>query len=280
MQESSDSQHPGTEPPNTVRGDGLVPYFMLACATTWSLALPAALAWSRGEAPGPLAVASIGLSAFGPLIATLLIARPRGRLREVFGRWRTGPSWVLLALLAPMAIHLTATLLFVALGGQPESWLHWPGTAEHVGALVVFPLGEEFGWRGFAHAPMVRRFGPVKGSLLLGLGWALWHLAYSITPEAGGFDLFAFTLTMLELPLYALLIAWVFERSGRSIAVALAFHAGAHLDHFERTPFSQLGLHGLHIAVVAVLALLAARSLSRSGSLRVDASAPRAAATI
>jgi len=248
--------------------DGLVPFFLLACLFTWSLAIPPALAWMRHEAPSPLAVACAGLSALGPLVATLLVAGPRRQLRAVFGRFRTHVRWVALALCAPIAIHLVATLLFVALGGQPEAWFHPPRNAEHFAALLVFPLGEEFGWRGFAHAPMVRRFGAVRGSLLLGAVWGLWHLAYSITPSAAGFDAFTFAQTMIELPLYALPIAWVFERSGRSMAVALAFHAGAHLDHIERASGAARGLHALHIVVLAVVALFAARALAARPAVR------------
>jgi membrane protease YdiL (CAAX protease family) len=110
---------------------------------------------------------------------------------------------------------------------------------------------------------MVERHGLVRGSLLLGAVWGLWHLAYSITPDAAGFDPFELGLTMIELPLYSLLIAWVFERSQRSMAVAIAFHAGAHLDHIERAPRAELGLHVAHLAVVAVVAMVAAWALAR-----------------
>jgi len=153
--------------------------------------------------------------------------------------------------------------LYVAIGGHPAQWFHPPVTSEQVAALVVFPLGEEFGWRGFAQPRMARRHGPVKGSLLVGLAWGLWHLMYSITPQAGGFDPLEFGLIMVELPLYSLLIAWVFERADRSMAVAIAFHAGAHLDHIERAPRTDLRLHLLHLTVLAAFAGAAAWSLSR-----------------
>jgi hypothetical protein len=110
---------------------------------------------------------------------------------------------------------------------------------------------------------MTRRFGPVRGSLLLGAGWGLWHLAYAFTPEVAGFDLLAFAQSVLELPLYSLLITWVFERAHRSMAVALAFHAAAHLDHIELSGRGELTLHALHLAVLALAAFAAARSLSR-----------------
>jgi uncharacterized protein len=240
----------------------LYAYFALACVITWLLAVPAASAWLRHEAPGAFAVACAGLSAFGPLLALWIVAS-RAQRRAAFGRWRTNPAWVVLSLLAPLAIHLLATALYAACGGQPAAWLHPPARPEAFAALIVFPLGEEFGWRGFAYPQVVQRFGLVRGSLLLGAVWGLWHLGYGITPERAGFDLVEFSLGMLELPLYSVLIAWVMERANRSMAVALAFHAGAHLDHLERAPDAALTLHGCHLAVLAVLALFAARALRK-----------------
>ena len=236
-------------------------------AASWALmrkAVPAARAWMHHLAPPPYAVACAGLSAFGPLLAALAVAGPRRRLGQVFGRWRTNVAWMPLALATPAAVHLIATALFVAIGGRPTQWFYPPSTPEAMAALVVFPLGEEFGWRGFAHPRMVARFGLVRGSLVVGAVWGLWHLVYSITSAAAGFDVFAFGMTMVELPLYALLIAWVFERANRSMAVAIAFHAGAHLDHIERAPRTDLRLHVLHMVVLAAVAAIAARSLARS----------------
>jgi len=248
--------------------DGVYVYFLLACAITWTMAAPAALAWTHHQSPTPGAVAAAGLSAFGPLLAALVVGGRQRRLRQLFGRWRTKPVWVLLALLGAPIVHLTATALFAATGGSPDSWFHPPNTPEAIAALVVFPLGEEFGWRGFAHPRMVRRHGVVRGALLVGVGWALWHLMYTITPAAGGFDPVELAIIVTELPLYALLIAWVFERSNRSMAVALAFHAGAHLDHIERAPRTDLRLHVIHWAVLALFAGAAAWSLSRRAARR------------
>ncbi len=250
------------------------PFFALSCAVTWVFATPAALAWMRHEAPSPGAVACAGMSAVGPTLAAFVMAASaakgakRRELGAVFGRWRTRLAWIALALFAPAAVHLAATSLYVALGARPAQWFYPPAAPEQWAALVVFPLGEEFGWRGFAHPRMVARHGLVKGSLLLGTGWGLWHLMYSITPQTGGFDVFQFALGMAELPLYSLVIAWAFERSGRSMAVAIAFHAGAHLDHIEHAPRAYLGLHALHLMVVAVVAALAARSMAKRRARR------------
>ena len=151
--------------------DGAFGYFALACAITWLLAIPAARAWMRHEPPPPFAVACAGLSAFGPLLSVLAVAGPRRQLRDVFGRWRTNPAWVALALVSAPVVHAVATALYVATGGSPDQWSHPPVTPDQVAALVVFPLGEEFGWRGFAQPRMTRRYGLVKGSLVVGTVW-------------------------------------------------------------------------------------------------------------
>jgi uncharacterized protein len=250
------------EPPKS-GVDGAYAFVAGACALTWLLATPAAVAWTRHEPPPPYAIACAGLSAFGPLIAAFAVALRLGQLRDVFGRWRTSPVLVAVALLTPMAIHALATALYAAGGGHPSQWLHPPAAPERWAALVVFPIGEEFGWRGFAHSRMTRRYGLVKGSLAVGFFWGVWHLAYAVTPDTAGFDVFTFGMTMVELPLYSLILAWLFERSSRSMAVAIAFHAGGHLDHLELAPRSELGLHALHLSIVAVVALLAARALAK-----------------
>jgi uncharacterized protein len=256
---SQRSMHERTPPESR----GLHPYFALACAITWLAATPLVSAWIRGTEPPGYAVALAGLSAFGPLLAAAVVAGRQGRLREVFGRWRTRAIWVVVALAAPVVIRTIAVAIDALLGGAPSQWFYPPTTPEQIAALVVFPLGEEFGWRGFAHPRAVARQGLVKGSLLVGVVWGLWHLVYSITPAAGGFDMFVIAQNLIELPLYSLILAWIFERSGRSMAVAIAFHAGAHLDHLELAPRSELDLHAVHVGVVAVLAFLAARALSR-----------------
>jgi membrane protease YdiL (CAAX protease family) len=258
----------------TSRTDGVYLYFVLACAITWTMAAPAAVAWTHHRSPAPLAVACAGLSAFGPLLAALMIAGRQRQLGQVFGRWRTRPAWVLTALLAAPLVHLIATALFVAIGGHPDRWFHPPNTPEAVAALVVFPLGEEFGWRGFAYPRMVNRYGVVCGALAVGVVWGLWHLMYTITPTAGRFDPIELGMIMTEMPLYALLVAWVFERANRSMAVAIAFHAGAHLDHIERASRTDLRLHLLHLGVLAVVTGAAVWSLSyRSTNLRRRSSA-------
>jgi uncharacterized protein len=238
-------------------------FFALACGITWALALPAVLAWVRHEEPPSWAIPLVGLSAFGPSIAAVIVASRRGELRSVFRPWRTSPIWIVIALFLPMAIQIVAKLIEVALGGQPSTWVNLPSAPEHIAALVVFSFGEEFGWRGFAQPRTVARYGPVAGALVVGIGWAIWHLMYMVRPETGEVDLLNALVMVMLLP-YSIIFVWLMKRAGGSIAVAIAFHAGGHLDNLNRLPLDEVRVRVITIVLVTIVAVLAARSLRRS----------------
>jgi len=239
-------------------------FFVLACAITWLLDLPLALSWWSQTPPPAYAMTMVGLGALGPTLAALIVAAPRRELRDGFGRWRTRPTWVVLGLLLPPAVQLLATLIEVALGGHPAHWFYPPVRPEHFAALVMFPLGEEFGWRGFAYPRLEKRYGPIYGSLLLGVVWGLWHLGMQYAPDPlRRLPLWMLGVTTAELALWSVVMAWMFERGSRSMAVAIAIHAGAHLDNVGRAPETEVRLRVLRFVVLAVVAGLAARSLAR-----------------
>ena len=77
----------------------------------------------------------VGLGAWGPTFAALLVAGWRRELRGVFGRWRTHPLWIVAGLLYPAALHLPVTGIEWALGGQP-AWFHPPNKPEYIAALI------------------------------------------------------------------------------------------------------------------------------------------------
>lgn len=244
------------------KGDGVYPFFALACAITWGLDLPYVLACLRHETPPPWALNLTGLGAFGPMLAALVIAGRRRELGSVFGRWRTNPLWILVGLALSPCLHLVATSIEVALGGRPAHWFYPPVEPERLAALFVFPLGEEFGWRGFAYPRLANRHGPVRGSLILGAFWTLWHLGMMFGPEKGP-DVVTFGSMLVLLLAGSVVWAWVFERGSRSMAVALALHMSAHLDNDQRAPESEVRLRVLRLAVMVAAAVLAARALSK-----------------
>jgi membrane protease YdiL (CAAX protease family) len=234
----------------------------LACFITWQLSAPMAFViWSGGKPP-PLVLAFAGLSAFGPTLAALAVGGSRRELPEIFGRWRTRWTWVVLGLAAMPLLHLPATLLEVALGGSPAQWFYPPARPEHIAALVLFSIGEEFGWRGFAYPRLAERHGALAAALIVGVAWSAWHFFMWFTPD-GPPALGAFAINALHITLASVVVAWLFEKSGRSMAVAIALHASGHLDNVHRAPASELRLTLLRLLVLAIAAAFAARALSR-----------------
>ena len=243
---------------------------VLACVITWSLDLPFVLACLRHEAPSEGAMALTGLGAFGPMMGAALVALRRGELRRAFRprvtEGRPSPLFTLglalLGLAAAPALQLLATLLDVALGGSPSPWFFPPSRPEHVVALFVFSIAEELGWRGFAQPRLSDHVGPVRAAAIVGPVWGLWHLGMSFT-QAGPPRVQTIVLWMLALGLWSVIIAWFFERSGRSLAVAMAVHAGAHLDNVSRDDHGSYRLWALRLLVVLVAAGIARCALQR-----------------
>ncbi len=238
--------------------DGILAFCALACAITWTLDAPLAVSWARGATPPAYALPLCGLGAFGPTLAAVLVASRQGKVRAIFARWRTAPRWIAIALVLPLVLHLIATAIYAALGGHPAHWFYPPDRPEYVAGLVFFSIGEEFGWRGFAYPRLERRFGAVAAALVLGVVWGVWHFGMMCTAEHGLPALADVASFVLELALLSVIVAWVFERSGRSLWVALAVHAGGHLDNPSHGPESEVGLQVLRVVVVAIAAALAA----------------------
>jgi membrane protease YdiL (CAAX protease family) len=95
---------------------------------------------------------------------------------------------------AVLLIPVTEMLVAAGLGTPdalraltPSALALYP--AAYVSHFFFGPLFEESGWRGFALPRMQHRFGPVRGSILLGLLWSAWHFfLYLPTWLAGGVE--------------------------------------------------------------------------------------------
>ena len=188
--------------------------------------------------PTKLALLGLGveLGAVSPTLAAFLVARfmpgaggVRALVRQL-KRWRAPVRWYAVALLLPVPILLAADLIWIALGKNLDVWFMVPtGTAAafSIGASIVPPFGEEFGWRGFAQPRLQQRFGALLAALIVGVMWSTWHLWPLAVP--GGAKLFLpsdVVQTYVRLIGTAIIYAWIYNSTGGNLVAVIIAHAG------------------------------------------------------
>ncbi len=194
----------------------LLSFFALSFAWTWAFQIPVVL----GILQPALAVPMFAVGAVGPSLAAIVVARSRGELRGLFrpgGRVRR--RWYVVAVSVPPLLLALAAAVALSFGAAPPaSWLIAP-----VLAIMVLPaVGEEIGWRGYAYPQLADRYGELKAAVVVGVLWALWHLP---TAFLGGADLLDFVPFAIALVGAGVWLAWLYERAGRSVYVAIIGHA-------------------------------------------------------
>jgi len=173
-----------------------------------------------------------GLLVFGPSLAgVIIIALTGGKaglhdlgLRAL--RWRVELRWWVAALLLSGAILLVSLGIDLMLGGQlpPLAFLRqeWHlAPAFFLITIVGGPLGEEFGWRGFALPHLQRRWSPLAASLIIGVVWGLWHLPTFFAPGSlhNQLGIQSLPLFVLGEIVLATFITWVYNATGGSLLV-------------------------------------------------------------
>jgi uncharacterized protein len=248
---------------------GTAAFFTIALGFTWVAQLPGWLALrglidAKVESLMPLA----GLGAFGPLVAALICSRGapggvRGLLRRV-AIWRVGAGWYLVALFGLGAVYVVARAGFAAVGGTGAAWLYPPENAQHVAALIMIPLAEEFGWRGFALPRLLERHSPIVATATVGALWSAWHLVMFLLATTSPALL---AISFLNIVVGSFGFTWLFLRTRGSLLLALLLHVGAHLNNPAHVVGSTLPMAiytvGLAIAVGLTL-LLDRRTWSRA----------------
>lgn len=224
----------------------LLTYFTLAFAISWGGLL--LLIGGPGAIPSPneqamlLVPVAILVMVVGPSVAGILLtgfvygrAGYREFLSQLF-QWRVGARWYAIALLtAPL---LAMATLFALL---PTSPVFLPGIFASddktsrlligIAAGLLVGIFEEIGWTGFAVPRLRQHYSIFSTGLIVGFLWGAWHyiLAFWGSGDStGAFSLGLFLPPMLfyigVLPVYRVLMVWVYDRTG-SLPVVMLMHA-------------------------------------------------------
>ena len=213
-----------------------LPFFLVALGITWLFQLPAVLAL-RGIIPGPMDrfMLPAVLGGFGPLLAALLVSRFEsggpgvGVLLARLRIWRVNPAWYVVVLGIFAAIYAAGALVYTLLGSSVGGHgLYLPENSQQVAAMIVVPIAEEPGWRGFALPRLQQRYGALKASLLLGIVWGAWHTTMFILQ---GFSPAVFAIAVVNILAGSVIFSWIYNRTKGSLLLAILAHVGAHLSN-------------------------------------------------
>jgi membrane protease YdiL (CAAX protease family) len=251
-------------------------YFVLAFVITWGLQLPAVLAgqgWIAG--PPERYMMLVGLGAFGPAAAAMIAARVEGTgvraLLRPLGVWRVGARWYLAALGLPGGIFVVAAGAYDLLG-HAEPLLYPPDRAAFVAAAVVFPVGEEIGWRGFALPRLIERFGPLRASIVIGVLWTFWHVPMLTLQGVSPILYLVFVSFMVG---GSILFTWIYRHTRGSLLLAVLTHVGAHLNnpgHALPQRATPMVIHTVAYVALAAALVVLDRSLREVSVPRLPAS--------
>jgi uncharacterized protein len=171
---------------------------------------------------------------FGPTLAGFAVVAlfsTRSGLRNWLARcmnWHIGWHWWALVFLVPPVLMMSVRAVQSAFGG-PVSAL--PSGIEILlvlanfgfGLLVGGPLGEEFGWRGYAMNALTARLKWPVAALIVGVIWGLWHvpLFFMVGTVQSHMQMAPFMVSIVS---SSMVFGWLFEHTKRSVLPALILH--------------------------------------------------------
>jgi uncharacterized protein len=172
------------------------------------------------------------LAPHGAAVAVTMLESGRAGLRDYYARvFRRAPiRWLVISLVVPPGLYLVSQLIAVTAQMPHESLFHQP--ARTLPMLILgqsaVALGEEPGWRGFALPRLVQGWGPITGSLILGIAWSLWHLPLFMVAGTAQYGT-PFLPFLATLTAWSVLMALLVARARGSVVVAMLFHASGNL---------------------------------------------------
>ena len=251
-----------------IRAHPLPAFFVLAYGVSWGILL---VLYGAMRAPAEVVIL---VQTLGPTIAARIVLTAIGgdpayrEMRRGGRRWRVGVRWYAIAILGLPAACLGAVAVLpggadVLRGAAPAAMA---STFAFYLVLGFFsgPLFEEPGWRGFALPRLEQAWGPLVGTLVLGVLWGAWHLPQFLVPEwaaeNGGADAITIAAFLVLVVVLSPLLTWVYNRTG-SLWMAMVTHAGinASLSIVPASSTAPMAVGVVAFGAISIVLLIATR---------------------
>ena len=207
----------------------LIAFFVTAFLLSWVAVLPIVLDPTLPAEPFQILGGLAGPTLSAIMVTTIVDGR-KG-LSSFFKRyfqWRAGVIWWLIVLFGILLALNTAATFFVGISVWTELLKNLAVILPTylltlVVGVILGPLWEEPGWRGFALPRLQARFGPALGSLVLGVIWAVWH----VPGYLGGWMTSAFPALIIYCVGFSILATWVYNNTRGSILLMILLHSSS-----------------------------------------------------
>ena len=136
-----------------------------------------------------------------------------------------GGHWYLAAVAIVTAVAVSQIAIIRVLGYGFDFGLYVVQFGSFIPLIILGPLSEEIGWRGFALDRLQTRWNPLNSSLILGVFWALWHLPlfYMVgtSHNTWGTPFPGFAVGLMGL---SVLFTWLHNNTSGSVWTAVFLH--------------------------------------------------------
>lgn len=262
-------------------------YFALAFAVTWINGFFLAVQSHQG---GDKNIVNLLLAYLGPLIAALIVmyvfadrAFRADFRRRIFDLGLINQRYLPFVLFFLPLAMATSIIISIALG-QPAGQLRFAEEFKifegeailSILILVLVPVLEELGWRGYGVDSLASRFYLFGTSIIFGALWALWHLPVFFIEGSYQMSLleqnplFALNFFAGIIPL-AIIMNYLYYKNRRSIALIALFHVMANLsaELFGANQISKC-IFTLVITLAAAIILIRNRSFFFEEKMNLD----------
>jgi membrane protease YdiL (CAAX protease family) len=223
----------------------LLIFYLLAFGITWGAGGLGLLAGAYGLV-SPFSPSSplCYVAGYGPSITGLIVVGCREGRRGIVRLLcravptRAGVPWYLGVIVGFTVITLLAGRLVDA-----EIFTKLPRWDQMLALLALTavtdtgPIGEEFGWRGFALPCILTRRPPLAASLILGVIWGVWHLPTFFIPTLTQYRL-SFPLFVLNSISLSIIMTWLYLRTGGDLLLMILVHLMANYVPKLGVPFN------------------------------------------
>ena len=181
-----------------------------------------------GASGPPWAIALYIIGGFTPSLVAIFLSWRSKTLRAMWKRLnpRTVSLKWHMTILGVVILGTVGQLIVIQmLGYEFDTSLFLTRLMMLLPLLILGPLSEELGWRGYALDRLQTRWNALTSSLILGVIWSLWHLPlfYIVGTSQYLYDI-SFLGFALGTTTISVLYTWAYNNTGRSIWSAVFFH--------------------------------------------------------